>query len=83
MDKEKLKSLSYDTAMLEALKNVFKKILHTDNILNEIDKDSTDELVGQKAKAIKIASEIVNDFFKEIESYKEVERLPKEEIKVK
>ena len=69
--KDKLKKLAYDEGQMNAIKDVLKEVLNIENILNEVDENLPNELVGQKIRAIKIASNMIDDAFKEIEDYKE------------
>lgn len=70
---QKLERLSYDEDTLLALKEIAYKIIGIDNILDEIEKQPTNQLKGEKIHAIIVAKNIVDDFFMEIERYKQDE----------
>ena len=68
--KEIIRKLAYNEPTLSALKELFNEVISTNNLLTEIDTNASNELVGQKAKVLKIASGMINECFEEIDKYK-------------
>ena len=68
--KEIIRKVAYNESLLEALKALFGEVIGGNNLLDEIDVNKPNDLVGEKAKIIKLADGMVYECFREIEKYK-------------
>ena len=75
--KEELKKIAYNPKAMEALRLISEETLSIKNILNESQAE-TNEIIGQKVRAIEKAHAMFNSFFSELESYKEEAKLSDE-----
>lgn len=73
LQKDLIKKLAYNKPLLSAIEALSKEVIKSENILNEIRTEESNQFVGEHMKAIKIASGMVNDIFTEIGKYKEDE----------
>ena len=75
--KHELEKIAHNQRAMEALRLLSEETLSIKNILNESQAE-TNEIIGQKVRAIEKAHAMFNSFFSELESYKEEVKLDEE-----
>lgn len=72
--KDELKKIAHNQRAMEALRLLSEEVLSIKNILNETQAE-TNEIIGQKVRAIEKAHAMFNSFFSILENYKEEQKL--------